>query len=240
MIRLENVTKKFGTKVAVYNLSLALRRGELFAFLGPNGAGKTTTIKMIVGLLRPTSGKIFIDGHDIEKDSLEIKRRIAYIPEEPFLYDKLSGAEFLEFIANVYGLDKERRERKIDELIELFGMRDYINELIESYSCGMRQRIVLSATLLHEPDLIIVDEPLVGLDPSTSKLVRNIFRDQVKEGKTIFMSTHIISIAEEIADRIGIIIDGKLVATGTIGELAELARLESKKLEEIFFKITSG
>jgi ABC-2 type transport system ATP-binding protein len=244
MIRFENVTKRFGSgsrpKFAVLDLSLEVPRGELFAFLGPNGAGKTTTIKMMVGLLRPTSGRILIDGCDIQGNAEKIKRKIAYVPEEPFLYDKLSGYEFLQFIADVYEIDKKGRLSQINNMIEVFSMKDYINDLIESYSAGMKQRLVLSSVLLHNPEIIVVDEPLVGLDPATSRLVRNIFRKKVGEGKTIFMSTHIISVAEEIADRIGIIIDSRLITTGTIDELATYSNTSSKKLEDIFFKLTQN
>jgi ABC-2 type transport system ATP-binding protein len=236
MIELERVTKRFGGKIAVKDLSLRLKPGELFAFLGPNGAGKTTTIKLITGLLRPTSGRIRVGGFDVSAQYLSAKRLMAYIPDEPYLYDKLSGSEFLHFIADLYGIRGKRRDLAIGGYVELFAMMDYIDNLIESYSYGMRQRLVISAALLHDPKIIVVDEPLIGLDPQTSRLVCEVFRAEVKKGKTIFMSTHLLSIAEQTADRIGIINDGELIAMGTQDELRAKCQTQDR-LEEIFFKI---
>lgn len=246
MIALESVTKLFGTKKAVDNIDLKIGKGEIFAFLGPNGAGKTTTIKMIAGLLRPTSGSVTVGGMDVQRDHLKVKQMMGYIPDQPYLYDKLSGLEFIHFMADVYGVDcaggasaegrGNGRQARIDRYIDLFSMRDYIRELSEGYSHGMRQRVALAAMLVHEPEVIVVDEPLVGLDPQTSKLVKEILRDQSRRGTTIFMSTHLISIAEEIADRIGIIIDGRVVALGSPREIREMAKTEGK-LEEAFFAI---
>lgn len=237
MIGIHGVTKDYGRKTAVNDLTLDIAQGELFAFLGPNGAGKTTTIKMIAGLLRPTRGEISVCGFDVQRDYIEAKRRMAYVPDQPYLYDKLSGFEFLEFIGEMYGLGRDERRKEIDRLSELFDMNGYLDLLTESYSHGMKQRVVLAGTLLHKPKVMVVDEPLVGLDPHTARLVKNIFRDQARAGTTIFMSTHVISIAEEVADRVGIILEGKVAALGTVAELRRLANHDGK-LEDVFFKIT--
>lgn len=239
MISLQGVSKHYGRKVAVDNLSLEIAPGEFFAVLGPNGAGKTSTIKMIAGLLRPTSGRILVCGHDVERDPIAAKRVTAYVPDQPFLYDKLSGLEFLHFIADLYGVDGEERRREIDRLVELFDLKDFVRELTESYSHGMRQRLVLAATLLHRPRVIVVDEPLVGLDPHTTRLVKEIFRDQARAGTSIFMSTHVLSVAEDFADRIGIMLGGKLVALGRLDDLRRQARTDGR-LEEVFFRITEA
>jgi len=239
MIGIHGVTKDYGRKTAVNDLTLDIAQGELFAFLGPNGAGKTTTIKMIAGLLRPTRGEISVCGFDVQRDYIEAKRRMAYVPDQPYLYDKLSGFEFLEFIGEMYGLARDERRKEIDRLSELFDMNGYLDLLTESYSHGMKQRVVLAGTLLHKPKVMVVDEPLVGLDPHTARLVKNIFRDQARAGTTIFMSTHVISIAEEVADRVGIILEGRVAALGTVAELRRQANHDGK-LEDVFFKITEG
>lgn len=239
MIELQSVTKKYGAKVAVDNLSLAIRSGEFFAFLGPNGAGKTTTIKMICGLLKPSSGRVSVCGFDVAKSYIEAKRLMAYVPDQPYLYDKLSGLEFLHFMGDMYGVRGAERDREIDRLCELFAMREYIQELTESYSHGMKQRVVLAATLLHHPKVIVVDEPMVGLDPHTARVVKETFQAEARRGTSIFMSTHVISIAEECAERIGIIMNGKVVALGSIDELRRLAQSDGR-LEDVFFKITAG
>lgn len=239
MIRLSGVTKDFGRKVAVADLTLEIPEGELFAFLGPNGAGKTTTIKMIAGLLRPTRGEISVCGFDVQKDYLEAKRRMAYVPDQPYLYDKLSGLEFLHFIGEMYGLERDERRREIARLSELFGMGDYLDLLTESYSHGMKQRVVLAATLLHRPKVMVVDEPLVGLDPHSSRLVKEIFREQARAGTTIFMSTHVISVAEDVAHRVGIIMDGRVIALGSVADLRRQANHDGR-LEDVFFKFTEN
>ena len=239
MIRLSHVSKNYGRKTAVQDLSLDIPQGELFAFLGPNGAGKTTTIKMITGLLRPTRGEISVCGFDVQKDYIEAKRCMAYVPDQPYLYDKLSGFEFLEFIGEMYGIAREERRREIDRLAALFGMESYLDTLTESYSHGMKQRVVLAGTLLHKPKVIVVDEPLVGLDPHSARLVKGIFQEQARSGTTVFMSTHVISIAEEVADRVGIILNGQVAALGTVAELRRQANHDGR-LEDVFFKITEG
>ncbi len=239
MIELEGVTKAYGAKVAVSDLSLKIEAGEFFAVLGPNGAGKTTTIKMIAGLLRPTAGAVRVCGFDVQKQAIEAKRRMAYVPDQPFLYDKLSGLEFMHFIANMYEVERAERDREIARLCDLFAMNEWIRELTETYSHGMKQRVVIAATLLHHPKVIVVDEPMVGLDPHTSRLVRGIFQDEAKKGTSLFMSTHVISIAEDCAQRIGIIMNGKIVALGSMNELRAQAQSDGR-LEDVFFKITEG
>jgi ABC-2 type transport system ATP-binding protein len=239
MISIQNVTKNFGRKVAVDNLSLEIGPGEFFAVLGPNGAGKTTTIKMLAGLLRPNAGKLLVAGVNVQEDPISAKRLCAYVPDQPFLYDKLSGVEFMNFIADLYEVDGPGRQKEIERLIDLFGMKDFVRELTEAYSHGMKQRLVLAATLLHKPKVILVDEPLVGLDPHTARLVKQVFREQAQGGTSIFMSTHVLSVAEDFADRIGIMQEGKIVALGRMEDLRRQAQLAGK-LEDVFFKITEG
>jgi ABC-2 type transport system ATP-binding protein len=239
VISLRNVSKHYGAKVAVDGLSLEVAAGEFFAVLGPNGAGKTSTIKMIAGLLRPTSGSVLVCGHDVHREPIEAKRATAYVPDQPYLYDKLSGLEFMNFIADLYGVGREERRTEIGRLVELFHMKDFVRELTESYSHGMKQRLVLAATLLHRPKVIVVDEPLVGLDPHTTRLVKEIFREQARQGVSVFMSTHVLSVAEDFADRIGIMLHGKIVALGRMDELRKQARMDGR-LEDVFFKITEG
>ena len=239
MISIQGVTKSYGKKVAVDNLSLEIAGGEFFAVLGPNGAGKTTTIKMLAGLLRPNTGRLLVGGVDVQSDPIAAKKVSAYVPDQPFLYDKLSGIEFMNFIADLYGVDGDGRAKEIDRLVELFGMKDFVRELTEAYSHGMKQRLVLAATLLHKPKVILVDEPLVGLDPHTARLVKQVFREQARGGTSIFMSTHVLSVAEDFADRIGIMLQGKIVALGRMDDLRRQAQLEGK-LEDVFFKITEG
>jgi ABC-2 type transport system ATP-binding protein len=240
MIRLENLTKSYGSHVAVKDLSLHVRPGELFGFLGPNGAGKTTTIKMIAGLLRPTSGKVFIDGHDLSHDPVAAKSALGFIPDRPFLYEKLSATEFLRFVAGIYGLDGHELNGKIDEMLALVELGDVRSELVESFSHGMRQRLVMAAAFVHEPRVIVVDEPMVGLDPKGARLIKRVFRDYCDRGKTLFVSTHTLEVAQELCDRIGIILKGNLVALGTMDELETKAQTQRRDLEEIFLKLTGG
>jgi ABC-2 type transport system ATP-binding protein len=236
LISLQQVTKEFGRKTAVNKLNLEIAPGEFFAFIGPNGAGKTTTIKMAVGLLKPTSGRVLISGVDIHEDYIAAKKKLGYVPDQPYLYDKLSGREFMKFVGGMYGMERTAIDKEIARLSEMFGMNSYVDELTETYSHGMKQRVVLSATLLHAPDVIVVDEPLVGLDPQTSRLVKEILKGETRKGRTVFMSTHVLSIAEETADRIGIISHGDVVAIGSVQEL--LAQNKgAAKLEDVFFSI---
>lgn len=239
MIKLENLTKRFGQTVAVDNLNLEVNRGECFVFLGPNAAGKTTTIKLITGLLKPTSGSVHVAGYNLATDHLKAKRYISYIPDVPYLYDKLTGWEFLAFIARLFGLPQEEIKERIKTTVELFGLEKYQYQLIENYSHGVSQRLVISAALIHDPELIVVDEPMVALDPLAIRLVKNIFREKVRQGATIFMSTHTLSVASEMATRIGIIHEGRLMAVGTRAELQELTHIRGE-LEEIFLHLTES
>jgi ABC-2 type transport system ATP-binding protein len=239
MISFERTSRNFGTKVAVHPLDLSIARGEFFAFLGPNGAGKTTTLKMAAGLLRPTDGRVLIGRIDIAQDPIAAKRLLAYVPDQPYLYDKLSGREFLRFVAGLYGIDMAEARADMDRYVATFDMADWIDELTETYSHGMKQRVALASTLLHKPQVVLLDEPLVGLDPQTGRLVKGILREQASKGTTIFMSTHVLSVAEQTADRIGILNHGKLVALGTMDELRAKAG-KTENLEDIFFRIVDA
>lgn len=236
-ISLNGVRKCYGQKVAVDNLTLNVRKGELFAFLGPNGAGKTTTIKMIVGLLQPNQGEVAVCGHNIAMNGLAAKAQIAYVPDQPFLYEKLTGREFLYFVAEMYGLSPKRRDEVLARLLVRLDAEEFLDQLTESYSHGMKQRVVLAAALLHEPAVLVIDEPMVGLDPRTIRSVKNLFVEHARSGGTVFMSTHTLDIAEATADRIGIIRRGKLIAMGTLAELRAQAQREHS-LEEIFLQLT--
>lgn len=240
MITLTELTKKFGKFTAVDRLTLSISRGELFGFLGPNGAGKTTTLRMMAGVLKPTSGRIIIDDKDMAEDPLECKRVIGFIPDRPFLYEKLTGREMLQFIAGIYQLPQDGMEKRMEQLFELFEIDSWRDELIESYSHGMKQRLVMTTALIHQPRVIIVDEPMVGLDPKAVKLVKGIFKGLCQKGITIFMSTHTLQVAEEMCDRIGIIHQGKLIAMGTMKELREKSGLEARELEEVYFRLTGA
>jgi ABC-2 type transport system ATP-binding protein len=237
MIELHHVSKKYGNKPAVSNLHLTIGKGELFAFLGPNGAGKTTTIKMMSGLLFPTTGTIKIAGFDLETHGQEARQRISFVPDTPYLYEKLTGREVLHFIADMYRMSEERATARIDEMIELFNLYSFVDDLTQNYSHGMRQRTVFSTALLHEPDVLIVDEPTVGLDPRSIRLLKDVLRNECKRGATVFLSTHSLDIAQELSDRIGVIHQGHLIGCGTLDELRDRADLNGN-LEEVFLKLT--
>ncbi|MDB4444542.1 ABC transporter ATP-binding protein [bacterium] len=225
---------------AVDHLNLEVRKGIVFGFLGPNGAGKTTTIKMMAGILKPTEGQIIINGMDIATQPSEVKRCTGFIPDRPFLYEKLTGREFLRFLSGLYQLNhSESREEHISEILEMFDLSHWGDELIESYSHGMKQRMVMCGALLHEPEVIIVDEPMVGLDPRGARLVKDIFRDLAKKGTTIFMSTHSLEVAQEVCEEIAIIQAGKIIASGTAEDLKKIAGTDGN-LENIFLKLTEG
>jgi len=240
MIRLTNLTKKYGKFTAVDGIDLQIRRGELFGFLGPNGAGKTTTMRMIAGILQPTSGRIEIAGDDVAADPLKAKSRLGFIPDRPFVYDKLTGAEFLRFVAALYGQDGDPVERRMDELLDLFELTPWKDELVESYSHGMRQKLIISSALLHRPEAIVVDEPMVGLDPKGQKFLKELFRAFVERGGTVLMSTHTLDMVEEMCDRIGIISGGKILACGTMAEVRHQTEGGDAKLEELFLRLTGG
>lgn len=238
MIKTLNLTKKFGEKIAVNNLTIEIPKGTFFCFLGPNGAGKTTTIKMLTGLMKPTSGTAFIGGIDIQKDPVRAKQCIGFVPDHPFLYDKLTGREFLRFVAGLYRIPESEFEKRTEELIGLFELSGMIDELIEDYSHGMRQKLSFTACFLHKPEIVIVDEPWVGLDPKNIRFVKNYLKQKTRdEGLTVFMSTHTLSIAEEIADIIGIIHQGKLCAFGTVEEIKALSDTPGN-LEDVFLELT--
>jgi ABC-2 type transport system ATP-binding protein len=240
MIKLVNLTKAYRGFKAVDGLNLEIRPGTLFGFLGPNGAGKTTTVKMMAGVLKPTEGQVLINGIDMARDPAEAKRCIGFVPDRPYLYEKLSASEFLRFVAGLYGLNSHPGlEDRMGGLLDLFDLSHWKDELIESYSHGMRQRLVMCSALLHEPRVLIVDEPMVGLDPRGSKLVKEIFKDRTKAGATIFMSTHSLDIAEEVCEDIGIIQRGKMIARGSAEELRMKAGVDGN-LESVFLKLTGG
>jgi len=240
MIELRNLTKRFGDIVAVHRLSLTVSEGEIFGFIGPNGAGKTTTLRMMGGILAPTEGTVIIDGVDMAKQPEKAKERIGFIPDRPFLYEKLTGIEFLKFTADLYGLRASDFKEKSEKALKQFSLDHWGNELIESYSHGMKQRLILSAAILHDPKVMVVDEPMVGLDPAGIRMVKNLFRNLAKMGTTIFMSTHTLGVAEDVCDRIGIIHKGVLIAAGTVEELSSRAQVREGDLEEVFMILTEG
>jgi ABC-2 type transport system ATP-binding protein len=237
MIQIEQLTKQFGTLMAVNQLSLDIPAGEFFAFLGPNGAGKTTTIKMLAGLLKPNSGRALLNGNDIQKSPVAAKKDLAYIPDFPFLYDKLSPQEVLIMVGELFGMDRKDAERERDRWFEYLHLNEYRHELTENLSHGTRQRVVFATAFVHSPKLMVVDEPMVGLDPRHAKLVKDALKDFTKKGGTIFLSTHVLSVAEELADRIGIISHGKLVACGNLSELKKQSG-EDGALEKAFLALT--
>jgi len=237
MIELQGVTRRYGKKVAVDALDLTVPPGELFAFLGPNGAGKTTSIKMMVGLLQPTKGHIEICGFDVVRNSRDANLRTGYVPDEPYLYDKLTGREFLRFMAEIYGMPSADGTEQIDLQIQQFGLQEFVDQMAESYSHGMKQRLVFASALLHRPQVLIVDEPMVGLDPRSMRLVKDILRDETQRGTTVFMSTHTLAVAEEIADRIGVITNGRLLFLGTVADLRTKMSSDDS-LEQLFLALT--
>lgn len=239
MIRTEGLTKKFGEKVAVSDLNLDIQEGEFFCFLGPNGAGKTTTIKMLTGLIRPTAGRAMLGGHDIEKDPVLTKQLIGYIPDHPFLYEKLTGREFMRFVAGLYKMSGNGTDEKAAELLETFELGAVADQLVENYSHGMRQKLSFASCFLHDPRIVIVDEPWVGLDPKNIRFVKDYLKRRTREGLTVLMSTHTLSIAEEIADRIGIINLGKLLHVGTVPEIMQLHE-NPESLEDVFLELIRG
>ncbi|MGE5222822.1 MAG: ABC transporter ATP-binding protein [Omnitrophica WOR_2 bacterium] len=231
--------KRYGDKLAVDDVSFNVYGGEVFGFLGPNGAGKTTTIKMIVGLLQPTSGFVRVDGYDVQTQPLKAKAASGYVPDTPNLYPKLSGREFLRFVGDLYELERNRVERRIEELLRLFDLSDAGDDLLDSYSHGMKQKTVLAAALMHDPRVLVLDEPTVGLDPKSARLIKDILRQLADRGAAICLSTHILEIAERMCDRIGIINKGKLVAVGSMDELRAMGQGETS-LEDIFLNLTGG
>ncbi len=238
MIELKDLTKRYSDIMAVDNINLFIPKGEIFGFIGPNGAGKTTTINMLGGILAPTSGTVAICGINMEEHPEKAKSKIGFIPDRPYLYEKLTGMEFLRFTADLYGVDEDAFLRKAREKLEMFSLTDRSDELIESYSHGMKQRLVMAAALLHDPEVIIVDEPMVGLDPVAINLVKDLFQRLVKQGVTVFMSTHTLKVAEDVCDRIGIIHKGSLIALGTTEDLKRDAHAAEADLEQVFIRLT--
>ena len=236
MIQLEHVEKRYGDFVAVQPLNLHVRSGEVFGFLGPNGAGKTTTIRMLAGVLQPSAGRILIDGLDVSKEPVQSRRIVGYIPDRPYLYEKLTAREFLQFMGGIYGLEKEEIRVRGDQLLTDHDLIDRADELVEAYSHGMKQRLVLSSALLHQPRLLIVDEPMVGLDPHGARQIKDRFRSVADEGRTVFLSTHSLDVAQEVCDRVGILHRGRLVALDGVDAL--LNGRGGADLEAVFLAIT--
>jgi ABC-2 type transport system ATP-binding protein len=234
------LTKRYGKFTAVDGIELVVPPGELFGLLGPNGAGKTTTIRMIAGILRPTSGTVLVGGIDMQARPLEAKARLGYIPDRPFVYDKLTGGEFLRFAAALYGLQGPAVERRMDELLELFELTPWKTELTEAYSHGMRQKLIIAGALVHRPEVIVVDEPMIGLDPRSARLLKELLREFVSRGGTVLMSTHTMEIAEVMCDRIAIVYRGRVAAQGTMAELRQQTSSEGMSLEDLFLKLTGG
>ena len=238
MIELINLTKNYGRLTAVNKINLKVSPGVIFGFLGPNGAGKTTTIKMMAGLLQPTDGTILIGGHDIRTEPLKAKSMTGFIPDRPFLYEKLTATEFMLFVARLFEMDDSHN--RISELLELFGLPDWKNELVENFSHGMKQRLVMASALLHHPRVLVVDEPMVGLDPRGARLVKDIFKGLASRGVTIFMSTHTLEIVEQMCTRVAIINKGDIIAEGSVEDLGRMARMPESHLEPIFLRLTGG
>ena len=240
MIAVEHLVKRFGKFTAVDGVSIAVEPGRIHGFLGPNGAGKTTTIRMIAGLLKPDSGRIVVNGHDLARKPEAAKAALGFIPDRPFLYDKLTAGEFLRFHGGLYGMDGGDTETRITEMLEIFELGRWQHELVESFSHGMKQRLVMSAAFLHRPKAVLVDEPMVGLDPRGARLIKDIFRRMASHGVAILMSTHTLEVAQEMCDLISIILKGKIIAHGTVAELRAMAGTPNEELTPVFLKLTGG
>ena len=239
MIELIDLTKNFGNAVAVDDLSLHVERGEIFGFLGPNGSGKTTTIKMMTGLYRPTAGRIRIGEFDLSEEPLEAKALVGYVPDEPFIYEQLTGWEFLNFVGAIYGMDRAEREKKIEELLEMFPIVEVVDGYFGDFSRGTKQKITVLAALLHDPKVLVIDEPIVGLDPLSVRILKDIIEDFAAGGGTVFMSTHSLDVAQSICTRVAIINHGKLQDQGTLPQLRKIASLNEGTLEDLFLTLTS-
>jgi ABC-2 type transport system ATP-binding protein len=246
MIAIQELVKRYGSFTAVDGVSLDVAPGEIHGFLGPNGAGKTTTIRMIAGLLKPTSGRILVNGHDLAREPEAAKASLGFIPDRPFIYDKLTAGEFLRFHAGLYGMDDAAVAPRLTEMLELFELTRWEHELVESFSHGMKQRLVMSAAFMHRPRAVLVDEPMVGLDPRGARLIKDVFRRMSGRGVAILMSTHTLEVAQEMCDRISIILKGKIIARGTVDELRALAHGadadsgRTAQLTEVFLRLTGG
>ncbi len=240
MIAIRDLVKKYGTFTAVNGVSLEVASGEIHGFLGPNGAGKTTTIRMVAGLLKPTSGRIVVNGHDLAAEPERAKASLGFIPDRPFLYEKLTAGEFLRFHGGLYGLNGSSVAERVHEMLELFELTRWEHELVESFSHGMKQRLVMCAAFLHRPQAVLVDEPMVGLDPRGARLIKDVFRRMSARGVAILMSTHTLEVAEEMCDRISIILQGKIIARGTVAEVRAMAGNPEDQLTSVFLKLTGG
>src|SRR5215207_8443118 len=238
MIELRSLTKRYGSFTAVNGVDLDVPRGELFGFLGPNGAGKTTTLRIIAGIMRPSSGTVRIAGIDLAAQSVEAKQKLGFIPDRPFIYEKLTGVEFLRFVAGLYGQSGEDVERRGRELLALFDLEEWRDELVESYSHGMRQKLIISSAFVHKPEVIVVDEPMVGLDPKAAKMLKDLFREYTRRGNTIMMSTNTLEVAEAMCDRVANIAHGTIRACGTMDDLRRSAQAGTEGLEQIFLRLT--
>lgn len=240
MIVIDHLIKQYDDYTAVNDISLEIKSGEIFGFLGPNGAGKTSTIKMIMGLMKPTSGTITVDGHDIQKDPVAAKKVLGYVPDRPILYEKLTAWEYMKFIAGIYGVDDKDLQERGMKYLKLFELGEWINELVENFSHGMKQRLNLSSVFMRDPKVLILDEPLIGLDPRGARLLKEMLHTSRSNGMCIFMSTHILEIAEQMCDRLAIIHKGNIISTGTSGDLRQQAQAPDSGLEQIFLRLTGG
>lgn len=240
MIEIHQLSKRYGNTLAVNNLSLSIPAGQVFGFIGPNGAGKTTTIRIMGGIIEPTAGSVFICGINMKEKPEKAKSKIGFIPDRPYLYEKITALEFMRFTAELYGVDGDGFHESAKAKLNMFSLSDWADDLIESFSHGMKQRLIMAAALFHDPEVIIVDEPMVGLDPVAIKMVKSLFRQLASNGITIFMSTHTLQVAEDVCDRIGIIHKGSLIATGTIEDLKQEARLQDADLEDVFMTLTQN
>ena len=240
MIAVEHLVKQYGRFTAVDDISLDVPPGEIHGFLGPNGAGKTTTLRMIAGLLKPTSGRVVVNGHNVALEPEQAKSSLGFIPDRPFIYEKLTAGEFLRFHAGLYGMSDRDIEARIKEMLEIFELGKWQNELVESFSHGMKQRLVMSAAFLHRPKAVLVDEPMVGLDPRGARLIKDVFRLMTRNGVAILMSTHTLEVAQEMCDLISIILKGKIIAHGTVPELRAMAGSPNEELTPVFLKLTGG
>jgi ABC-2 type transport system ATP-binding protein len=239
MIAISNLVKRYGSFVAVDGISLDVAPGEIHGFLGPNGAGKTTTLRMIAGLLQPTTGRVVVNGHDMAVEPESAKASLGFIPDRPFIYDKLTAGEFLRFHAGLYGITGDV-DARVREMLDLFELRRWENELIESFSHGMKQRLVMSSAFMHRPQAVAVDEPMVGLDPRGARLIKDVFRRMTDRGVAILMSTHTLEVAEEMCRRVSIILKGRIIAHGTVDEVRAQAGAENTHLTSVFLKLTGG
>jgi ABC-2 type transport system ATP-binding protein len=240
MIQIENLVKKYGAFTAVDGVSLDVQPGEIHGFLGPNGAGKTTTIRMIAGLLKPTSGRVLVNGHDLALAPEAAKASLGFIPDRPFIYDKLTAGEFLRFHGGLYGMEEKEVAPRVTEMLEIFELSRWEHELVESFSHGMKQRLVMCSAFLHHPRAVLVDEPMVGLDPRGARLIKDVFRRMSEHGVALLMSTHTLEVAQEMCDRISIILKGQIIARGTVDELRALAGDPNQHLTEVFLRLTGG